>query len=196
MDMVFMEVSAVLLLAAMILLLRRRRALVEKVNPTSLGRLDEVERSAEQMKLNCLSALHDVKHRLEALEERAIAAERSDVTLGVAPAAERKEPYHAAALLLYAGHPAQRVAEVLDLPLAQIEMVQQLQKMIGAESRMKPAHDALARSDGIGKNAKRKSAARHGKSRPRPILLTDMVAAEEVGSDVVEPSTAPNGSAA
>ncbi len=196
MDLILMEASALLLLVAVIWRFRRRWATLGIFNPATLERLEQVERNAEQTKQSCSSALADIQKNLESLEQRTAAAERKLASHGATPAGQHKEFYHAAALLLYAGHPAARVADVLDLSLAQVEMVRELQKMIAAENPPDAAQESQVGNHTSDKTAKRKNpGARPDKSRSRPILLTDIVAAESCAVDAGDPRTETNGAA-
>lgn len=196
MDSILMEASALLLLAAVIWMLRRRWATLRSFNPATFERLEQVERNAEQTKQSCSSALADIQKNLESLEQRTAAAERKLTSHGERPAGQHKEFYHAAALLLYAGHPAARVADVLDLSLAQVEMVRELQKMIAAENLLGAAQESQVANHTSDKTPKRKNpGARPGKSRSRPILLTDIVTSESFAVDAGDRRAEMNGAA-
>lgn len=166
MQLLLMEISAMLLVAALIL--SRRRGAAGMFNPDSVTRLEALERNAEQTKETCLTAIAVLQERIESFAHGDAAGLDG----------ERKDLLHAAALLLYAGHPTERVAEVLGLPLGQIEMVQGLQKMIAAEKSGEANQDLPAQNSGNVKNPKRKKTARHGKASLSPIVLTDVVAPE------------------
>jgi hypothetical protein len=196
MDLILMEASALLLLAVAIWVFRRRWATLGIFNPATFERLEQVERNAEQTKQSCSSALADIQKNLASLEQRTAAAEQKLAGHGATPARQHKEFYHAAALLLYAGHPAARVADVLDLSLAQVEMVRELQKMIAAENPPDAAQESQVANYTSDKTPKRKNpGARQGKSRTRPILLTDIVASESLAVDAGDRRAEMNGAA-
>jgi len=157
MDLILMEASALLLLAVAIWVFRRRWATLGIFNPATFERLEQVERNAQQTKQSCSSALADIQKNLASLEQRTVAAEQKLASHGAAPAGQHKEFYHAAALLLYAGHPAARVADVLDLSLAQVEMVRELQKMIAAENPLDAAQESQVANYTSDKTPKRKN---------------------------------------
>ena len=195
MELILMEVAMLLLAAAVILEARRRQAAFRIVNPESFARLEHAVGNDEEVKQTWSAAFGDLQKNLNSLEQRTAAAERKLAGHGAA-AGKRKEFYHAAALLLYAGHPPERVADVLDLSLAQVEMVRELQRMIAAESLGEAAHETPADNDAGGKNSKRKkSGPRPGKSQISPIVLTD-VAAENPAAGAIEQQPAMNGTAA
>lgn len=197
MDLILMEASTGILLAAAIWVFRRRWAALRIFDPETFVRLEQVERNAEQTKQSCSNALAEIQKNLESLDQRTAAAERKLSGHGATPASKHKEFYHAAALLLYAGHPAERVADVLDLSLAQVEMVGELQKMIAAENPLDAAQEPQAANDTSDKDPKRKKAgSRPSKSRIRPLLLTDIVASESPAVDTADRQARLNGAAA
>ncbi|MGH7872191.1 MAG: hypothetical protein ACREQO_08230 [Candidatus Binatia bacterium] len=192
MELILIEVTMLLLAAAAILEVRRRQAAFRMVNPETFARLEQAVRNDEEVKQTWSTALGDLQKNLVSLEQRTAGAERKLAGHGVAPG-KHKEFYHAAALLLYAGHPAERVADVLDLSLAQVEMVRELQRMIAAESLGEAAPD----NDAGGKSSKRKKPGpRPAKSHISPMRMTDIVAAENPGLDAAEQQPAMNGTAA
>ena len=177
MDLILMEASALLLLV-------RRGAHLDVspslaafriFNPETFVRSGQVERNAGADETNLLEG----SRRLA--EESGIprtAHGRRGAKIGQLwrdASGERKEFYHAAALLLYAGHPAARVADVLDISLAQVEMVRELQKMIAAENPLDAAHESQWATTPVTKLPKRKNPAARPANLARPILLTDIV---------------------
>jgi L-2-hydroxyglutarate oxidase LhgO len=174
MEMIIMELSVVLLLAAIILMFRRQRAAAKMRETGQLNRLDEVARNSDLTKQTCVSALENLHNSLASLEHRTSTAERKLGSLMEALAVERKEHYQAAALLLAAGQDAARVAGLLDLPLAQVEMVRELKTILLTEGQTA----AKAAPQRPAKAPKKKSPARSPKPRVRPILLTDVVETE------------------
>jgi hypothetical protein len=91
------------------------------------------------------------------------------------PGVEKKEQYTAAALLLGEGQEPQRVAAMLNLPLPQVQIVQELQKMASKE---KKASTRKKRESEIGQQeiaTEPKNAAPREKNAARPILLVDVI---------------------
>jgi hypothetical protein len=83
---------------------------------------------------------------------------------------------------------------VLDLSLAQVEMVREPRKLIAADNPLETAQKSQAVNHTSDKTPKRKNpGARPGKSRIRPILLTDIVAAESFAVDAGDPRAEMNG---
>lgn len=180
MEIIAMELSAVLLLAAIIVMHRRQRRAAQDQHVEQLIHLDELASSAALTKQTCLSALDNLHKNLAALEQRTAFVERKLGGLMEAPAMARKDHYEAAALLLAAGHTTNRVAAMLDLPVAQIEMIRELKTILASEPK---APGASVAPPAAAKAAKRKTESRPAKARIRPIMLTE----------VVEPAQALNG---
>ncbi|MEO6163034.1 MAG: hypothetical protein ABIP88_02720 [Candidatus Binatia bacterium] len=167
MEIIIIELSAALLLAAIVLLSRRQRGAAR------------IAVLAQQTCLNGLEKLHD---NLSSLDQRTTAVERKLDRLMEAPLLERRQHYEAAALLFAAGHDGSRIAGMLDLPLAQVEMIGELRKILDTGVTTNPEVEPPQPA----RTAKRKSVTRSAKPRPQPVLLTD----------VVEPAHAVNGAAA
>jgi hypothetical protein len=173
MEIIMMELSTVLLLTAMILSLRRQRATAAAHAGVSLKCLEDVAENSELTKKTCLSSLEIMHNNLAAIEVRTAAAERRLASLMEAPAAERKEQYQAAAMLIAAGHGAARTASLLNLSVAQVEMIGELKSILDRDAALAQAPN----SGRISKRSKKKSEPRSAKSRVRSILLTDAVEA-------------------
>lgn len=171
MEIIMMELSTVLLLTAMILSLRRQRAAAATHAGISLKCLEDVAENSELTKKTCLSSLEIMHNNLAALEVRTAAAERQLASLMEAPAAERKEQYQAAAMLIAAGHGASRVASLLNLSVAQVEMIGELKSILDSDAGVAQAPNSARTS----KRSKKKTEPRSAKSRVRSILLTDAV---------------------
>jgi len=177
MEIIIIELSAGLLLAAIVLLFRRQRGAAERQRGEDPARIAAL---AQQTCLNGLEKLHD---SLSSLDQRMTAVERKLDSLKEAPLLERRQHYEAAALLCAAGYDSSRIAGILDLPLAQVEMIGEIRKILetgvtAANPEVEPPQPA--------RTAKRKAATRSAKPRPQPVLLTD----------IVEPAHSVNGAAA
>jgi hypothetical protein len=175
-----MELSTVLLLTAMILSLRRQRAAAAGHAGISRKCLEDVAENSELTKKTCLSSLEIMHNNLAGLELRTAAAERQLASLMEAPAAERKEQYQAAAMLIAAGHGAARVASLLNLSVAQVEMIGELKSILGSDDGVAQAPNSAR----ISKRGKKKSEPRSAKSRVRSILLADAVEPGGVATEV------------
>lgn len=179
MEIIVMELSTVLLLAAIILLLRRQRGTALEQDPAELTPVAEPARSPNLAQRTYLNALENLHENLSSLDQRTTLVERQLATLIDAPLLERREHYEAAALLLAAGHDGSRIAAMLDLSLAQVEMIRELKKILDADAKTNPEVEPRQPA----RTVKRKALTRAAKPRPRPIVLTD----------VVEPAQAVNG---
>lgn len=193
MEIIAMELSAVLLLVAIILLLRRQRGTAFEGGPAQLTQVEELARSAELTKQTCFRALEKLDKNVSSLELRTTLAEHQLADLAQAPSLERKEHYEAAALLLAAGHDGNRIATMLDLPLVQVEMIRDLKIILAGESKVGAEVDSPQPL----KTVKRKSVARSAKGKVRPIVLTDAVEPDHpVNGRVHDRRSAINGAAA
>jgi hypothetical protein len=182
MEIITIELSAVLLMAAIVLLSRRQRGAAQTRVAAELQRGEETARIAVLAQQTCVNGLEKLHNNLSSLDERTTAVERKLDKLMEAPRLGRRQHYEAAALLFAAGHDSSRIAGMLDLPLAQVEMIGELRKILDTgvttNPEVEPAQPA--------RTAKRKSVTRSAKPRPQPVLLTD----------VVEPAHAVNGAVA
>ena len=90
------------------------------------------------------------------------------------PGIEKREQYTAAALLLAEGHDVERVASMLGLPEAQVQLIRELQQVTGKEKR---AGRAKKSEESAVKEAVRQSkiAAPRDKTAAPPILLVDVL---------------------
>jgi cysteinyl-tRNA synthetase len=116
-----------------------------------------------------------VQKNLESLLARAESAEQRLRNLMLQPGVEKKEQYTAAALLLGEGQEPQRVAAMLNLPLPQVQIVQELQKMATKE---KKTTTRKKREDDAGHQeiaTQPKVAALKEKNAAGPILLVDVI---------------------
>jgi len=171
-----------LLLAAIVVLSRRQRGAAQKRVAAELQREEETVRIAALAQQACLNGLEKLHDSLSSLDQRTTAVERKLDSLMEAPLLERRQPYEAAALLFAAGHDGSRIAGMLDLPLAQVEMIGELRKILATGVKTNPEVEPPQ----LARTAKRKAVTRSAKPRPEPVLLTD----------IVEPAHAANGAAA
>lgn len=95
----------------------------------NFAQLEDVLRAAELSNSSFFQSLELVQKNLESLLARAESAEQRLRALMLQPGGEKKEQYAAAALLLGDGQEPQRVAAMLNLPLPQVQIVRELQKM-------------------------------------------------------------------
>jgi hypothetical protein len=185
-----MEVEWILIAIAPILLvilwLMRKKLSATKANgEQSLGGLAEVIKSAEVANDGFFRALELVQKNLESLIARAEGMEHRLQSLMLHPGVDKREQYTAAALLLAEGHEPERVASMLNLPTAQVQLIRDLQQVTAREKRMPPQ---ARNEESFSKEMTRpsKPAAVQEKTAARPILLVDMIksaANETVVSD-------------
>ncbi len=167
--------SLSLLLAIGFLARKKRRNTNTEAKDQSLLRLEEVIKTSQLTNDGFFRSLELVQKNLESLLVRAENAEQRLRSLMLQPGVEKKEQYTAAALLLAEGQEVQRVAAMLNLPLPQVEIVQQLQKIAGKEKRpstrkrreVEPGQQEIA--------AGTKNADPREKNASRPILLVDVI---------------------
>jgi hypothetical protein len=114
---------------------RYRRRSVGGKRDRSLAQLEEVLRSAQLTNNSFFQSLELVQKNLESLLARAESAEQRMRNLMLQPGGEKRDQYSAAALLLSEGQEPHRVAAMLNLPLAQVEIVQQLNRMARKEKK-------------------------------------------------------------
>jgi hypothetical protein len=141
----------------------------------SLSQLEEVVKTAQLTNDGFFRSLELVQKNLESLLARAEAAEQRLRSLMLQPGVEKKEQYTAAALLLNEGQEPQRVASMLTLPLPQVQIVQELQKMAVKEkksaTRKKRDEEPLTPAT----HPPTKNAASREKNAARPTLLADVI---------------------
>ena len=140
-----------------------------------LHRLEEVIKTSQLTNDGFFRSLELVQKNLESLLARAESAEQRLRSLMLQPGAEKKEQYTAAALLLGEGQEPQRVAAMLNLPLPQVQIVQELQKMATKEKKMttRRKREEDAGHQEIATHPK--VAALKEKNAARPILLVDVI---------------------
>jgi hypothetical protein len=168
-------IASVSSLLAVWLLARKRRRTIETKKDQNLLRLEEVIKTSQLTNDGFFRSLDLVQKNLESLLARAESAEQRLRSLMLQPGAEKKEQYTAAAVLLGEGQEPQRVAAMLNLPLPQVQIVQELQKMASKE---KKAATRKKRESEIGQQeiaTQPKNAAPKEKSAARPILLVDVI---------------------
>ena len=171
---VILAVSSSLLLAVCWMLRRRAKPPVATKRDESLARLEEVLRSAQLTNDSFFRSLELVQKNLESLLARAENDEQRMRNLMLQPGGEKREQYTAAAVLLGEGQEPRRVASMLNLPLPQVELVQELHRMASKEKKSTPSK---RRNDESGRRdiqEPTKVAARREKSA-QPILLTDIL---------------------
>ena len=171
-------VSAVLslgLLALCALKWRGRKAGIDTKN-ASVAQLEDVLRAAELSNASFFQSLQLVQKNLESLLSRAESAEQRLRAMMLQPGGEKKEQYAAAALLLGDGQEPQRVASMLNLPLAQVQLVRELQRMT-----IKEPQSPAARQGGAEPSPKREPAPQTKIAAPRektaadPMRLVDVI---------------------
>lgn len=171
---VILAVSSSLLLAVCWMLRRRARPPVATKRDESLARLEEVLRSAQLTNDGFFRSLELVQKNLESLLARAENAEQRMRNLMLQPGGEKREQYTAAAVLLGEGQEPRRVASMLNLPLPQVELVQELHRMASKEKKSMPSKRRSDESSRRDSQEPTKVAARREKSA-QPILLTDIL---------------------
>jgi hypothetical protein len=140
----------------------------------SLGGLAEVIKSAEVANDGFFRSLELVQKNLESLIARAEGMEHRLQSLMLHPGVDKREQYTAAALLLAEGHEAERVASMLNLPVAQVQLIRDLQQVTARDKRVTTrARDDERFSKELARPSK--PAAVQEKTAARPILLVDMI---------------------
>jgi hypothetical protein len=156
-------------------MIRKRRKVAKNPREESLVRLEEVLRTAQLTNSSFFQSLELVQKNLESLLSRAESAEQRLRSLMLQPGVEKKDQYTAAALLLSEGQEPQRVASMLNLPLPQVQIVRDLQKMAGKEkpgaSRRKGENQTADQEN----EAQSKNAARREKNTAQPLRLVDVI---------------------
>ncbi len=185
METIISSLSGLLLLLAAILLWRGERVARGWHQGACLGRLEELSQTVESTQRDCLTSIDHLQRRLETLQSRASSVERAWGGLAELPDARSDEKYQAAALLLASGHAAERVAALLALPVRQIELVKELQKIT------RPAHavaapNSVSAASSRPRRAKKKSPSGATAKPARPILLTDVVRLDGTMADKAE----------
>jgi hypothetical protein len=188
----YVLIASVGSLALIWLLASKRRRPTGNQKDQNLLRLEEVIKTSQLTNDGFFRSLDLVQKNLESLLARAEAAEQRLRSLMLQPGVEKKEQYTAAALLLGEGQEPQRVAAMLNLPLPQVQIVQELQKMATKE---KKATTRKRREAEVGQQeiaTQPKPAAPREKNAAHPILLVDVIrnAANGHGSSGFEEVTA------
>lgn len=165
-----------------VLFFERTRAAHKGKKDESLIRLEDVIKTTELTNNGFFRSLELVQKNLESLLARAESAEQRLRSLMLQPGVEKKEQYTAAALLLSEGQEPQRVASVLNLPLPQVQVVQELQKMSNKErkptTRKKKEEEPVTTET----THQTKNAAPREKNAAAPILLVDVIRNASNGS--------------
>jgi len=171
---ILLAVSLCLCIVTLFVVKRRQKPAGSNRNE-SLAQLEEVLRAAQLTNTGFFQSLEMVQKNLEALLARAESAEQRMRNLMLQPAGEKRDQYAAAALLLHEGQEPHRVASMLSLPLAQVEIVQQLHRMTTKEKAAAP-RKKRSDEDHAGRNnpMATKLAARRQKSS-EPMLLVDVI---------------------
>src|SRR5215467_8674913 len=174
-----MDVDWILITTASVLLivlwLMRKKLAEPKANgEQSLGRLAEVIKSAEVANDGFFRSLELVQKNLESLIARAEGMEHRLQSLMLHTGVDKREQYTAAALLLAEGHEAERVASMLNLPVAQVQLIHDLEQV---SVRYKRVTTRAREDEPLSKEIARpsKTALGQEKTAARPILLVDMI---------------------
>src|ERR1043166_5575803 len=135
-----MEIEWILMISAVVLVLglwlgKSWRLEAPGRQSSSVAALAEVIRTAEVTNNGFFRSLELVQKNLESLIGRAEIMEQRLQTLMLQPGAEKREQYTAAALLLSEGHEAERVASMLNLPTAQVQLIRDLQQVTSRDKR-------------------------------------------------------------
>lgn len=154
---------------------RNRLAANHGEKDQNLRQLEAVLKSSQLTNDSFFRSLELVQKNLEALLARAESAEQRIRNLMLQPGMEKREQYTAAALLLGEGQEPRRVASMLNLPLPQVEIVQELQRMGGKEKKANlRGKRTEAANDERDSALPTKVAARREKTA-EPILLVDVI---------------------
>ena len=173
-------IETMLLAGALIFLLpvwwavRKRRVASQDQKGESLRRLEEVIKSSQLTNDGFFRSLDLIQKNLESLLARAESAEQRMRHLMLQPGNEKREQYTAAALLLREGQEPHQVASMLNLPLPQVEIVRELQRMAGKDKKFTVRKKRCEEDDGRDNPVPSKIAARREKSS-QPILLVDVI---------------------
>jgi len=127
-------VNLILLVGVLVLAKKRSGGSAGK-REQGLTRLEEVVRSAELTNGGFFRSLELVQKNLESLLARAENAERRLRVLMLQPNGDKKDQYAAAALLLGEGQQPERIASMLNLPLPQVQSVQNLRQITGGDKK-------------------------------------------------------------
>jgi hypothetical protein len=172
---IYVLVGCVLFLLAVWFLARKRGKPGDRPRDQSLLRLEEVIKTSQLTNDGFFRSLELVQKNLESLLGRAENAEQRLRSLMLQPGVEKKEQYTAAALLLAEGQEAQRVASMLSLPLPQVQIVQELQKIASKDKKWPTRKKREAEMGQQEVAAEPKNAGPREKNAARPILLVDVI---------------------
>jgi hypothetical protein len=164
-----------LLVAAGFVVKWRQRQAIPNRRDQNLAQLEEVLRTAQLTNSSFFQSLELVQKNLESLLARAESAEQRLRNLMLQPGVEKKDQYTAAALLLGEGQEPQRVASMLNLPLPQVQIVRDLQKMAGKEKKNAARRKIEAPSVEVECDNPAKAAALKEKTSAYPMRLVDVI---------------------
>ena len=174
MDAELILVATAPILLVVLWLMRKKLSATKANGEQSLGGLVEVIKSAEIANDGFFRSLELVQKNLESLIARAEGMEHRLQSLMLHTGVDKREQYTAAALLLAEGHEADRVASMLNLPAAQVQLIRDLQQVTAREKRVTTqARNEESFSKEITRPSK--PAAVQEKTAARPILLVDMI---------------------
>ena len=155
-------------------LVRKQRSASQIKKDESLRHLEQVVKSSQLTNDGFFRSLELVQKNLETLLARAESAEQRMRNLMLQPGIEKREQYTAAALLLGDGQEPHRVASMLNLPLPQVEIVQELARMSGKDRKPPARKKRSEEIDGPESSSQTKVAMRREKTS-QPILLVDVI---------------------
>ena len=164
-----------LLVAAGFVVKWRQRQAIPNRRDQNLAQLEEVLRTAQLTNSSFFQSLELVQKNLESLLARAESAEQRLRNLMLQPGVEKKDQYTAAALLLGEGQEPQRVASMLNLPLPQVQIVRDLQKMAGKEKKNAARRKIEEPSVEVECDNPAKAAALKEKTSAYPMRLVDVI---------------------
>jgi hypothetical protein len=141
----------------------------------SLAQLEEVLRTAQLTNNGFFQSLELVQKNLESLLARAESAEQRMRNLMLQPGGEKRDQYTAAALLLSEGQEPHRVASMLNLPLPQVEIVQQLKRMASKEKKPMQRKKRGDEESGGRKFSLPTKIAANQERNSQPVLLADLL---------------------
>jgi hypothetical protein len=170
---IVLAISSGVLLAVYFVIKQRQKQPLQK-RGESLARLDEVLCSTQLTNDSFFRSLELVQKNLESLLARAERAEQRMRNLMLQPGGEKRDQYTAAALLLGEGQEPRRVSSMLNLPLPQVEIVQELHRM--ANKDKKPMVNKKRSDEGAGREIpKRTKIADEPEKISQPVLLADIL---------------------
>ena len=141
----------------------------------NLAQLEEVLRTAQLTNNGFFQSLELVQKNLQSLLARAESAEQRMRNLMLQPGGEKRDQYTAAALLLSEGQEPHRVAAMLNLPLPQVEIVQQLHRMASKDKKPMPRKKRADEESGGRKFTVASKIAVSQEKNSRPVLLADLL---------------------